>query len=96
MRLFQPRPSPSERWPTQRGHTGSFDGIDGNIHRSDGASTDRFTDIEHVRFVNLTLAYHDAAIDRHLIQDNAHGLNRGVILGIIYRRGPASYNRPGR
>lgn len=51
-----------------------------HIHRRDVAGVNRFTEVEHRRFINLPFAYDNVAIDRHLIQHNEHSLNRGVFI----------------
>ena len=64
-------------------HTRAFDRIDGDVDRITVAGSDFLADKQHRRFINLTLANHDGAVDVDLVEHNTHGVHRRAISGIF-------------
>ena len=68
---------------THCGHAGAFDRVDGDVYRITQTCPHMLTDIEHGRFVDLTLADHYLTIDIDLIEDMTHGRHGRAIGDIL-------------
>ncbi len=65
------------------GECGTFERIKRDIDYRSLAGPDRFTDVEHGRFVALTFADDDAAIHFDGVKRGPHGIDGGLIGGLF-------------
>ncbi|MNP52169.1 hypothetical protein D3C76_1465420 [compost metagenome] len=65
------------------GHAGTFNRVDRDIYRIALTAADLLADIQHRCFINLAFTDHDAAIDIHFVEHNAHCVDRGAVGGIL-------------
>ena len=74
-----------ELLPPVRADRGAFERIQREIEPGTLAGTlaDLLADVEHRRLVALAFADHDLAVELDRVQHLAHGLDRGVIGGLL-------------
>src|SRR6185295_364406 len=61
----------------------AFQRIDSDVDLWAVLGTDLFTDEKHRRFIDFALADHDRAVDRQFVEFAAHGVDRGLIGGLV-------------
>ena len=61
----------------------AFQRIDGDVDLGAALGADLLADEQHRRFVDLALADHHRAVDRQLVELAPHGVDRGLVGGLV-------------
>ncbi len=68
----------------------AFERIDGDVDLGAGLGADLLADEQHRRLVHFALPDHHGAVDRQIVELAPHGVDRGLVGGLLRRRARAA------